>query len=205
MTKRQPAERLTVQDARAWRQWLDAHEESSDGVLLVLAKKGHTHPTSLTYAQALEEALCSGWIDGRRNAIDERTFQQHFTPRRAASLWSRRNVGIVAALIEEGRMRARGHREIERAKTDGRWERAYDGQALAQVPDDLARALARSPEAAARFAALDRAGRYAVIHRVVTAPGPAGRAHRIERFLTRPEPAPPATSDDPRRPDAPRR
>lgn len=204
MTTEQPTGRLTVRDAREWREWLDAHEDTSDGVRLVLAKKGHTHPTSLTYAEALEEALCSGWIDGRRNAIDARTFQQHFTPRRAASIWSRRNVGIVTALIEEGRMRARGHREIERAKADGRWDRAYDGQALAQVPDDLAGALARSPGATARFDALGRARRYTVIQHVVTAPSPSSRADRIAKCVARLE-APRQQDVNPATPDGPGR
>ena len=93
-------DRLTVPDAAAWRAWLDANEATSDGVRLVLAKKGTSSPTSLTYAEALDEALCSGWIDGRRNAIDEATFQQHFTPRRARSIWSVRNVDHVARLVE---------------------------------------------------------------------------------------------------------
>lgn len=181
----QAVDRLTVADVQAWRTWLDAHESSSAGVKLILAKKGITEPTSLTYAEALEEALCSGWIDGRRNAVDARTFQQHFTPRRTASLWSRRNVTIVATLIEQGRMRPRGLAEIERAKADGRWDRAYAGQAGAEVPADLAQALAASPAAAVRFAELTRAQRYSVIHQVITAPSAAGRRNRIAKSLTR--------------------
>jgi uncharacterized protein YdeI (YjbR/CyaY-like superfamily) len=176
-------DRLVVRDSQAWREWLDAHEDSSDGVRLVLAKKGSTEPTSLTYAEALEEALCSGWIDGRRNAIDAHTFQQYFTPRRAASIWSQRNVTIVATLIEAGRMRARGQAEIERAKADGRWDRAYAGQAAAEVPDDLARLLAQSPTAMIRFAELTRARRYTLIHQVITAPSETSRANRVRRFI----------------------
>ncbi len=103
-----PPDRLVVADAAAWRAWLDTNEATSDGVRLVLAKKGTTQPTTLTYAQALAEALCSGWIDGRRNAIDETTFQQHFTPRRQASIWSQRNVAIVTLLTQDGRMRPCG-------------------------------------------------------------------------------------------------
>ena len=182
--------RLTVPDAHAWRTWLDEHEDSSDGVRLVLAKKGTTEPTSLTYAEALDEALCSGWIDGRRNAIDERTFQQLYTPRRAASIWSQRNVVIVGALIEAGRMRPRGLAEIDRAQADGRWDRAYAGQSAAEVPDDLALALAASPTAALRFAELTRAQRYSVIHPVITAPSEASRATRIARFVSTLEGAP---------------
>ncbi|MGY0071895.1 YdeI/OmpD-associated family protein (plasmid) [Streptomyces sp. QTS137] len=189
-TKEELTGRLIVADAQAWRAWLDAHESSSAGVKLILAKKGITKPTSLAYAEALEEALCSGWIDGRRNAVDARTFQQHFTPRRTASIWSRRNVAIVATLIEQGRMRPRGFAEIERAKADGRWDRAYAGQAEAEVPADLAQALAASPTAAVRFIALTRAQRYNVIHQVITAPSETSRRNRITKSLTRLEAAP---------------
>ncbi|RII95074.1 hypothetical protein DZF95_02615, partial [Clavibacter michiganensis] len=133
---------LTVPDRAAWRAWLDANEETSDGVWLVLAKKGTTDPTSLTYAEALDEALCSGWIDGQTASIDERIFRRRFTPRRKASLWSERNIGLVATLTAEGRMRPAGIREVERAQADGRWERAYAGQASASEPEGLLAALA---------------------------------------------------------------
>ncbi|MCE0539753.1 YdeI/OmpD-associated family protein [Kineosporia rhizophila] len=186
-------DRLTVPDTAAWRAWLDANEASSNGVKLVLAKKGVTDPTSLTYSEALLEALCSGWIDGRRNAIDDRTFQQHFTPRRPGSLWSQRNIGLVEALIKQGRMRARGTAEIDRAKTDGRWARAYAGQARAETPPDLSQALAGSPAAQTRFAALSKADRYSHIHAVITASTPAGRAARIVRIVQALEEPPSAT------------
>lgn len=187
-----PADRLTVVDVAAWRAWLDVHEGSSDGVRLVLAKKGVTEPTSLTYAEALEQALCSGWIDGRRNGLDELTFLQHFTPRRRASVWSARNVVLVGELGEAGRMRPRGLVEVERAKADGRWGRAYAGQAGAEVPDDLALRLAASAVAAERFAALTRAQRYSIIHPVITAATPATRQRRIEKLVAQlEEPATP--------------
>jgi uncharacterized protein YdeI (YjbR/CyaY-like superfamily) len=189
----QPPDRLLVADAAAWRAWLDLHESTSDGVRLVLAKKGTTTPTTLTYLEALEEALSSGWIDGRRNAIDEATFQQHFTPRRKTSIWSRRNVTIVEMLIDSGRMRPRGHTEIDRAKADGRWDRAYAGQAEAEMPDDLAQAVAASPTATLRFAELTRAERYSAIHQVITAKNAQVRANRIlklvSRWATTPEPS----------------
>jgi uncharacterized protein YdeI (YjbR/CyaY-like superfamily) len=175
--------RLVVADAAAWRAWLDAHEGTSDGVGLVLAKKGTAAPTTLSYAQALEEALCSGWIDGRRNAIDGMTFQQLFTPRRRASIWSQRNVRIVADLVAQGRMRPRGQQEIDRAEADGRWDRAYAGPATAVVPDDLACALEASPAAAARFQALTASARYPAIHQVITAPSARSRADRIARLV----------------------
>lgn len=124
-----PPAQLTLADVNAWRAWLDANEHISNGVWLTLAKKGTTVPTSLTYAEALSEALCSGWIDGRKNAIDDATYRQHFTPRRARSMWSKRNVDLVGGLIAAGRMRERGLVEIALAKADGRWDRAYSGAA----------------------------------------------------------------------------
>ena len=176
-------ELLTVPDQAAWRAWLDAHEVTSDGVWLVLAKKGTTDPTSLTYAEALDEALCSGWIDGQTASIDERVFRRRFTPRRKASLWSERNIGLVATLTAEGRMRPAGIREVERAQADGRWERAYAGQASASEPEDLLAALAASTDAAATFATLSKVNRYAVIHRVVTAPSATVRANRLAKLV----------------------
>ena len=131
------APELVVLDADAWRAWLVAHEDEPDGVWLVLAKKGTTEPTTLTYAQALDEALCSGWIDGQKRSRDAATFLQRFTPRRKASLWSERNIGLVATLTAAGRMRDRGQAEVDRAKADGRWDRAYAGAATATVPEDL--------------------------------------------------------------------
>lgn len=172
-------------DATAWRQWLDAEESNSDGVWLVLAKKGTTTPTSLTYAAALDEALCSGWIDGQKRSRDEATFVQRFTPRRSRSMWSARNVEHIARLDAEGRMRPRGHAEVEAAKADGRWERAYQGSADAVVPDDLATALAASPESAERFEALTRAQRYSILHPLMVAATPETRARRLQKALER--------------------
>ena len=176
-------EPFVVADTAAWRAWLDEHEDDSDGVWLALAKKGTTGPTTLTYAQALDEALCSGWIDGQKRSNDAATFLQRFTPRRKASLWSERNIGLVATLVAQGRMRERGQAEIDRAKTDGRWDRAYAGSATATVPDDLTAALDTAPAAAALFAELDATNRYAVLHRVMTAPNPATRAARLAKLV----------------------
>lgn len=176
-------EQLIVADVAAWRAWLDVNESTSDGVWLVLAKKGTTEPTSLTYDQALLEALCSGWIDGQKRGRDEATFVERFTPRRKASLWSQRNIGLVAALDEEGRLRERGRAEIDRAKADGRWERAYASPSTAEVPEDLLGALAASPSAAAQFERLNKQNRYAVIHRITTAPSANARTGRLERLV----------------------
>lgn len=174
---------LIVPDVEAWRGWLDANEETSDGVWLVLAKKGVTDPTSVTYALALDEALCSGWIDGPKRGRDAATYLQRFTPRRRASLWSQRNVGIVERLTAEGRMRPRGQAEIDRARADGRWDRAYAGAATAEVPADLLAAFAADPALAATFARANKTNRYAVIHRLITAPNDATRARRLERLV----------------------
>ena len=178
-----PPPLLTVADVAAWRAWLDANEHESDGVWLVLAKKGTVEPTSLGYAEALDEALCSGWIDGQKGGIDAAVFKQRFTPRRKASLSSQRNIGIVERLIAEGRMRDRGLAEIERARADGRWDRAYAGAATAEVPADLAAALEASTTAAAAFAALDGSGRYSVLHRLMTATSATVRRNRLARIL----------------------
>jgi uncharacterized protein YdeI (YjbR/CyaY-like superfamily) len=174
---------LVLPDVATWRAWLDDHEHEPDGVWLVLAKKGVTEPTTLTYDTALDEALCSGWIDGQRRGRDDTTYRQRFTPRRKASLWSQRNLGLVAALIAEGRMRERGHAEIERAKGDGRWDRAYAGSATATVPEDLQAALDAAPAAAALFAKLDATNRYAVLHRITTAPNATVRTNRLTKLV----------------------
>ena len=173
------AQELTVPDVDAWRVWLAEHVQDQAGVWLTLAKKGTTTPTSLTYAQALQEALCQGWIDGQAKSVDEHTYRQRYTPRRARSLWSARNVGYVATLIEQGRMQPNGLAEVERAKGDGRWDAAYAGPATIEVPDDLAAALAVEPAAQALFHQLDAQNRYAVLHRVTTALRPETRARRI--------------------------
>lgn len=174
---------LIVPDAGAWRTWLAAHREEPAGVWLVLAKKATTEPTSLTYDQALDEALCQGWIDGQVRRRDEYTYQQRFTPRRARSPWSRRNVGIAERLVTEGRMQATGHAEVTRAKTDGRWAAAYAGAASIDVPVDLAEALAAEPAAQAMFDILTSQNRYAVLYRIDAAKRADTRARRIEKYV----------------------
>jgi uncharacterized protein YdeI (YjbR/CyaY-like superfamily) len=177
------APELVVADAAAWRRWLSAHHREEGGVLLVLAKQGTTAPTSLTYDEALEAALCFGWIDGQTRRRDERTYLQRFTPRRARSTWSKRNTGIAERLIAEGRMHAAGLAEIERARADGRWDAAYAGPASIEVPPDLLTALARRPRARAAFERLSGQNRYAVLYRVATAKRAETRARRIAAFV----------------------
>lgn len=171
-------------DVVAWRSWLDANEDTSDGVWLVLAKAGKSAPTCLTYAQALNEALCSGWIDGQKKSRDADTFLQRFTPRRRASLWSKRNVGLVAELIEQRRVRERGHSEITRAQADGRWDRAYPGAASLEIPDDVNAALAGTVDGQERLAALPSSERFALLLPIITA-APALRTKRIAALVQR--------------------
>jgi uncharacterized protein YdeI (YjbR/CyaY-like superfamily) len=174
---------LILPDAAAWRAWLDAHREEQGGVWLVLAKKGTTDPTTLTYDGALEEALCFGWIDGQGRRRDDATSLQRFTPRRSRSSWSKRNVGIAERLIGEGRMHPAGLAEVERAKSDGRWEAAYAGPATIDVPPELAAALAAEPKARAMFEILTSQNRYAVLYRITTAKRAETRTRRIEQFV----------------------
>jgi uncharacterized protein YdeI (YjbR/CyaY-like superfamily) len=174
---------LVVADSAAWHTWLTEHHRDSDGVWLVLAKKNVTTPTSLTYDQALEEALCHGWIDGQRNGRDEHTFKQRFTPRRARSLWSKRNVGIVARLEQEGRMVPAGREQVERAKADGRWDQAYGGSSELEVPADLAEALAAVPRAQAMFDILTSSNRFAVVFQVTSPKRAETRARRIAQLV----------------------
>ena len=174
---------LILEDASAWREWLSEHHTSQSGVWLVLAKKGTTEPTSLTYDQALEEALCHGWIDGQARRRDETTYRQRYTPRRKRSAWSQRNVGIVTRLMSEDRMHPAGVAEVDRAKSDGRWDAAYGGQASIETPPDLIEALDSEPTARAMFDILTKQNRYAIISRIVSVKRPETRARHIETFV----------------------
>jgi uncharacterized protein YdeI (YjbR/CyaY-like superfamily) len=174
---------LTVADAAAWSQWLSDHGSQAEGVWLVLAKKGTTDPTSLTYEAALEEAIRHGWVGGQLARGDERTFRRRFTPRRRGSAWSKRNVAIATRLIEEGRMHSAGLTAADEAKADGRWDRAYAGAATIELPSDLAAALKANPAAKATFDGLNGANRYAVLYRVTTPKRPETRRRRIEQFV----------------------
>jgi uncharacterized protein YdeI (YjbR/CyaY-like superfamily) len=174
---------LIVSDSAAWRGWLAEHHAQDSGVWLVLAKKGTREPTSLTYDEALEHALCHGWIDGQTGRRDAATYRQRFTPRRPRSPWSKRNVGIVERLLRDGLMHPAGLAAVEQARVDGRWESAYQGQRTMEVPADLAQALAREPRAGAMFEILTAQNRYAVLYRVHTAKRADTRARRIADFV----------------------
>lgn len=174
---------LIVTDAAAWRRWLSENHANPAGVWLVLAKKGTTEPTSLTYDEALDEALSHGWIDGQIGRRDDTTFRRLFTPRRPRSGWSARNVAIIERLRGEGRMHPAGEAEVARAQADGRWEAAYAGQATIELPADLAAALRSEPRAQAMFDALTGQNRYAILYRTSIAKQAATRARRIEQYV----------------------
>jgi uncharacterized protein YdeI (YjbR/CyaY-like superfamily) len=171
---------LVLPDADAWRAWLAAHHGDTDGVWLVTAKKG---VPGVSRDDALEAALCHGWIDGQARRRDDETYLQRYTPRRSRSAWSQRNTKIVERLTAEGRMHPAGLAEVERAKADGRWDAAYAGSATIQVPDDLAAALDASPDAKAMFETLNSRNRYAVLYRIETAKRAETRARRIEKYV----------------------
>ena len=172
---------LVFASRAAWEAWLEGrHDSAPDGVWLALAKKG---VDGLKHAEALEVALCFGWIDAKRVALDEQRFLQRFVPRRPRSRWSRINRDAAEALIARGAMRPPGLLEVERAKADGRWEAAYDGQRAAQVPPDLQAALDADPAARDFFATLDAQNRYAILYRVGDAKRPETRARRIAQFV----------------------
>ncbi len=173
---------LTVADATAWREWLVQYHGDQIGIWLVLAKKGTTEPTSLRYQEALLEALCFGWIDGQMRSRDTATMFQRFTPRRARSMWSKRNIGIVALLTEEGRMHPNGVAEVDRAKADGRWDAAYR-QAETDLPDDLARAISAVPAASAMLEVLTKQNKFAMAFRLQQLKRPETRVRRVGEYV----------------------
>jgi uncharacterized protein YdeI (YjbR/CyaY-like superfamily) len=173
---------LLVQDAKAWRAWLESHHADHPGVWLVLHKKGG-QTTTLTYAQALDEALCFGWIDGQIGRRDEGSYRQRFTPRRPNSPWSARNVEYVARLTEAGRMQPAGIAAVDAAKAQGRWQAAYRGQADMQIPADLAEALAANAAAAATFEGLDAANRYSIVYRLNAVKRQATRVRKLTEYI----------------------
>ncbi|MGV9556285.1 YdeI/OmpD-associated family protein [Streptomyces sp. NPDC003522] len=178
----QDLEILAFASAEAFEAWLGENHAASPGIWLKLRKKG-PGIVALDYAQALDVALCHGWIDGQKAKFDDQWWLQRFTPRTPRSKWSKVNRDKVAALIEQGRMRPPGQAEIDRAKADGRWEAAYDSARTATVPDDLAAALAADPAAAEAFGTLDRQNRYAILYRIQDAKKPETRARRIEKYV----------------------
>lgn len=173
---------IAFADAAAWKSWLDKNHTDPIGVWVKIAKK-HSGIQSISYAEALDEALCYGWIDGLKRSYDELYFLQKFTPRRKRSLWSKVNIGKVEALIAAGRMQSAGMTQIELAKADGRWDAAYESQTTATAPDDLITALEQNPDAKTFFASLTKAEKYSVLWRLMTATSPAIRSKRLTSMV----------------------
>ncbi len=172
---------LPFTDGGAWEAWLIANA-ASKGLWLKIAKKDSGIVT-VTYDQALDVALCHGWIDGQKRGFDGEYFLQRFTPRRPKGLWSKINIGKVERLVAEGRMRAGGQREVDAAKADGRWDAAYDGARNMETPPELVAALAKNKKARTSFEVLDKTNRYAVCWRVQTAKNPEIKAKRVETLV----------------------
>jgi uncharacterized protein YdeI (YjbR/CyaY-like superfamily) len=166
----------------AWEAWLEEHHDSAPGLWIKFAKKASGIET-VAYAEAVEAALCFGWIDGQADKLDDDWYLQRFTPRRARSKWSQINRDRAKALIEKGLMRPAGLREVERAKEDGRWDSAYASPSKIEVPEDLRTALDANPAAKDFFATLSAANRYAILYRIHDAKRPETRARRIEKFV----------------------
>lgn len=173
---------VLFKNAQAFETWLTQHHATSPGLWLKIAKRGASE-ASVTYPEAVDIALCWGWIDSQKKRLDEQYFLQRFTPRRARSVWSKVNVDKVAALIQAGRMQAPGLAQVDAAKADGRWALAYDGARGAVVPEDLSAALDAAPKAKAFFSTINAANRYAVLWRIQTALKAETRAKRIAQLV----------------------
>jgi uncharacterized protein YdeI (YjbR/CyaY-like superfamily) len=173
---------LTFASRVEWEAWLGRQHATSKGLWLQIAKK-RAEVQSISYAEALDVALCYGWIDGQKGKLDDRHWLQRFTPRTSRSPWSKINRAKAEALLERDEMCPAGLVEVERAKADGRWDKAYEGQRTATVPDDLKRELDRSSGARDFFAALDSANRYAILYRIEEAKKPETRARRIATYV----------------------
>ena len=168
--------------SRDWRDWLAEHHRSSLGLWMKIAKKGAGSST-VSYAEAIECALCFGWIDGQKGKLDDEHWLQRFTPRKPRSRWSKINREKAERLIADGLMQPAGLAEVEAARADGRWEAAYEGQATATVPPDLAAELDRNPAAREFFGTLTGVNRYAILYRIQDAKRPETRARRIATFV----------------------
>lgn len=173
---------VAFRSPRAWAQWLAANHEQRDGVWLRFFKKASNVP-SLSYADALEEALCYGWIDGQVKKYDAHSYLQKFTPRRKRSVWSKLNVARATRLIDAGRMQPAGLRQVDDARQDGRWHDAYDSPSRSTLPDDLLAALSKNKKARAFFETLNKSNRYAITWRLQTARSPETRARRLKAIV----------------------
>jgi uncharacterized protein YdeI (YjbR/CyaY-like superfamily) len=173
---------ISFETQHDWETWLKEHHTDTKGIWLKLAKKAAGTP-SVSYAEALDIALCYGWIDGQKASFDDKYWLQKFTPRGAKSIWSKVNCDKATALIADGRMQPAGLRQVELARSDGRWEAAYESQSKITIPDDFQRELDKNPRAKEFFSTLDSANRYAVLFRIQTAKKPETRSARIQKFI----------------------
>ena len=174
---------MPFESQSTWEAWLAKNHQKADGVWIKFAKKASGIP-SVNYAQALDVALCYGWIDGHLKRVDDDYYIQKFTPRRARSKWSKVNISKVEKLIAEGKMKTAGYAEIERAKADGRWDAAYDSPSTATVPPDLEAALDKNKAAKELFGKLTSGQRYSILYAIQDAKRPETRVRRIEKFVT---------------------
>ncbi|KAL2760955.1 hypothetical protein ACRALDRAFT_1066645 [Sodiomyces alcalophilus JCM 7366] len=177
-----PLPTLLFETAAAFDVWLTANHATSTGILMKIAKKRAPEP-SISYDEAVDTALCHGWIDGQRNALSEHHFIQRFTPRRKKSVWSRRNVDKAAALTKAGRMRPAGQQQVDAAKADGRWDNAYAGQRSMTVPEDFRVVLEGAPSARRYFEGLNKTLRYRVLVRIEMAKTPETRKKLVRRYV----------------------
>ncbi|HUX84406.1 MAG TPA: YdeI/OmpD-associated family protein [Chitinophagaceae bacterium] len=182
MKKEIPIPVKTFKTRQKWLDWLHKNHEKQEGLWVRIAKKGSQIPT-VTYAEALETALCYGWIDGQKKPLDEDYWLQRFTPRRRNSIWSRVNCQKAEQLILDGKMHAAGLKAVDLARKDGRWDRAYESQSKATPPEDLLEALEKNPAAKAFFAGLDRINRYAILFRIHNTKGPEKRAAKLAQLV----------------------
>ena len=173
---------MSFETQQEWEAWLKENHTETRGIWLKIAKKGARTP-SVSYAEALDSALCYGWIDGQKAAFDDKYWLQKFTPRTAKSIWSKINCGKAEALIADGRMQPEGLRQVELAKSDGRWERAYESQSKITIPDDFQSELDKNPKAREFFNTLDSANRYAFLFRIHAAKKPEMRSAKIQKFV----------------------
>ena len=173
---------LPFETQQSWEVWLEEHHSDTKGVWLKIAKK-ETGILSLSYLEAVEGALCYGWIDGQKASFDDQYWLQKFTPRSLKSIWSKVNCGKVAVLLSEGRMQAAGIRQVELAQADGRWEAAYEPQSKITVPDDFQYELDKNQKAKDFFSTLDSGNRYAILFSIHTAKKSETRTARIQKFI----------------------
>jgi uncharacterized protein YdeI (YjbR/CyaY-like superfamily) len=173
---------LPFESQKKWETWLAKEHDRSRGIWLKIAKKATGIPT-VTYDEALEVALCYGWIDGQKGSFDEQYFLQKFTPRRSKSMWSKINVGKAEKLIKSRKMKPAGLKAIEAAKQDGRWDKAYDSQTYMTVPKDFQAMLNRNKKAKANFETLNKVNRYAILFRIHNAKKEETRSKRIKQFI----------------------